>query len=471
MKKKNEGFTLVELVIAIVILAIAVSPLLSNFIQSSKMNLKSRKQLNALNLAQDIMEGMSQYTAQENAEYFFLASVSDNTILEDKRVLPGGTTVTGCSGQVATVSNNTLTNISAPMPKDWTKFVYNVTGIQTASGNYNNYDMKITIDSTSVSTNVDAGGKTPQEIASMINGKEYADIAQVDQYFDAVNTIKADDEENAYKQLRQKSTKPATELSDYKGKVSRTISINFVNSGTEAAPDYAVKVITTYKVLDSAKTALGFTGTHADEASTTYVDKTENLSKAESTVMPRSLYLYFSGLSGANSSNREKIEINNTTNQPVVVYLLRNVDGNTLSQNGVPTYNTNYACDVYVNSKVSSDPLAATVDNVEIVSNLRHNFCFKNNKRVYKEGTTEKLDGITDTDVAETHYSRDRSLIYYNSSTEIGNNPAQGNNFYEKYIFDGYRKIQRNVLFDVKIEIFESGKTKSIASYTGGLSN
>ena len=76
-KKKNQGFTLVELVIAIVILAIAVSPLLANFIQSSKMNLKSRKQLNALNLAQDIMEGMSQYTAQENADYFFLASVSE----------------------------------------------------------------------------------------------------------------------------------------------------------------------------------------------------------------------------------------------------------------------------------------------------------------------------------------------------------------------------------------------------------
>ncbi len=471
-KKKNQGFTLVELVIAIVILAIAVSPLLANFIQSSKMNLKSRKQLNALNLAQDIMEGMSQYTAQENADYFFLASVSDNSILAKKRVLPGGTTVAGCSGQVATVSNNTLTNISAPMPNDWTKFVYTVSGIQTATGNYNNYDVTITIDSTSISTNVDAGNKTPQEIAEEINGKEYANIYHVDQYFDAVDTIKADEEELAYSNLRQKSAIPSTPLTDFVGKVGRTISINFTNAGTDAAPDYAVEVVTTYKVLDTAKSSLGFTGTHADDASTTFIERSGNLSKAESNIMPRSIYLYFEGLSGASSTNREKIEINNTTNQPVTVYLIRNVDPATLTQPSVITFNNNYACDVYVSSKESTDPSALTVDNVEIVSNLRSNLLYDDNKRVYKEGTMEKLDGITDAEVASTHYSRARSLIYYNDdSTAIGDSVSKGNDFYEKYVFDGYRRTQKDVLYDVKIEIRENGKTRTIASYTGGLSN
>lgn len=471
-KKKNEGFTLVELVIAIVILAIAVSPLLANFIQSSKMNLKSRKQLNALNLAQDIMEGMSQYTAQENADYFFLASVSDNSILADKRVLPSGTTVTSCSGQVATKSDPTLNNIASPMPSDWTKFVYTVNGIQTAAGNYNNYDMTITIDSTSISTNVDAGAKTPQEIAEEINGKEYANIFQVDQYFDAVDTIKAEEEELAYSNLRQNSTIPSTPLTDFVGKVERTISVNFTNAGTEADPDYAVEVVTTYKVLNTAKSSLGFTGTHADDASTTYVERSGNLSKAESKIMPRSIYLYFEGLSGANATNREKIEINNTTNQPVIVYLIRNVDPATLTQPSVITFNNNYACDVYVSSKESADPSAPTVDNVEIVSNLRSNLLYDDNKRVYKEGTTEKLSGITDAEVASTHYSRARSLIYYNDdSTAIGDSVTQDNDFYETYVFDGYRRIKKDVLYDVKIEIRENGKPRTIASYTGGLSN
>lgn len=470
MKKKNQGFTLVELVIAIVILAIAVSPLLSNFIQSSKMNLKSRKQLNALNLAQDIMEGMSQYTAQENADYFFLASVSNNSILADKRVLPSGTTITSCSGQVTTVSNNTLTNISTPMPKDWTKFVYTLEGIQTISGTYNNYDMTITIDSTSISTNVDAGAKTPQEIAKEINGKEYANISQVDKYFDAVMTIKAEEEELAYTNLRQNSTSPATPISDYVGKVERTISINLTKNGTVADPEYSVDVVKTYKVLDSAKSTLGFTGANAADSFTTY-EVRENIPMPELSVMPRSVYLYFEGLSGANSTNREKIQINNTTNQPIAIYLVRTVDPSTLTQPGVITFNNNYACDVYVDSKESADSSAPTVDNVEIISNLRSNLLYDDNKRVYKEGTMQKLDGITDADVASTHYSRNRSLIYYNDSVAIGNSVSQDNDFYEKHISDGYRRIKKDVLYDVKIEIRENGKTKTIASYTGGLSN
>ena len=470
-KKKNEGFTLVELVIAIVILAIAVSPLLANFIQSSKMNLKSRKQLNALNLAQDIMEGMSQYTAQENADYFFLASVSDNSILADKRVLPGGTTVTGCSGKVATKSNPSLNNIASPMPSDWTKFVYTVEGIQTATGNYNNYDMTITIDSTSISTNVDAGTKTPQEIAASINGKEYANISHVDKYFDAVTNIKAEEEELAYTNLRQNSNSPATPISDYVGKVERTISINLTQGGLVGSPEYSVEVVKTYKVLASAKATLGFSGANAGDSFTTY-EVRETIPMPELSIMPRSVYLYFEGLSGASSTNREKIKINNTTNQPIIIYLVRTVDPNTLTQPSVIAFNNGYACDVYVNSKESADPSAPSVDNVEIVSNLRFNLLYDDNKRVYKEGTTEKLPGITDAEVTSTKYSRNRSLIYYNDDTvAIGNSVTQGNDFYEKYIFDGYKTLQKDVLYDVKIEIREHGKSNAIASYTGGLSN
>lgn len=471
MKKKNEGFTLVELVIAIVILAIAVSPLLANFIQSSKMNLKSRKQLNALNLAQDIMEGMSQYTAQDNAEYLFYASVSNNSILEDKRVLPSGTTIDGCDGQVATKSNPTLTNISAPMPKDWTKFVYTVSGIQTASGNYNNYDVTISIDSSSISTNVDAGNLTPEQVAEAINGNEYANISKVDQYFDAVDTIKADEEDQAYTELRKKSNSPATPLADFVGNVSRTISINFINNGDDAHADYSVEVINTYKVLDGAKTTLDFTGVHADEASTTYIERSGNLSKADKSVMPRSLYLYYEGLSGANSTNREKIVINNTTNQPVIVYLIRVVDPGELTEQKVINFNNAYACDVYVDSRESAAPGAATVDNVELVSNLRYNMLFDDNKRVYKEGTMELLSGMTPSDATATHYSRDRSKIYYNSSIPIGETAAQDNDFYEQHVSDGYRRATKDVLYDVNIEIHESGKTNVIATYTGGLSN
>ena len=473
-KKKNQGFTLVELVIAIVILAIAVSPLLANFIQSSKMNLKSRKQLNALNLAQDIMEGMSQYTAQENADYFFLASVSDNSILADARVLPSGTTVTSCSGKVATKSSPTLSNISSPMPTDWSKFVFEVKGVQTATGNYNNYDMTITIDSTSVSTNVDAGNKTPQEIAESINGKEYANISQVDLYFDAVHTINSSEELNAYDNLRQNSNYPDKDLSEYKGKVNRTINVNIANKGTVASPKYEIEVVNEYKVLDGEKDGLGFKDAHVND--NVYYDRSANLNNAEEYIMPRSIYLYYEGLSNVskNSANKEIIKINNTTNQPITVYLVRIVDEATLNDATVQTYNSDYKCDVYVNSKESDAMSAPTVDNVDIVSNLRFNLAYDNgNKRVYEEGTANtKLPGITDAEATASKYKRERSLIYYNNTVAIGESGnTQGNDFYETHIFDGYRKLQKDVLYDVNIEIRENGQSRTIASYTGGLSN
>lgn len=60
-QKNNKGFTLVEILIAVSILAIVVVPLLANFVSSSKVNSESKKVLNGTAVAQNIMEGISAY--------------------------------------------------------------------------------------------------------------------------------------------------------------------------------------------------------------------------------------------------------------------------------------------------------------------------------------------------------------------------------------------------------------------------
>lgn len=55
--RNDKGFTLVELLIAVVILAIVVTPLLNAFVVSTKVNTKSRETLRATSAAQNIMEG------------------------------------------------------------------------------------------------------------------------------------------------------------------------------------------------------------------------------------------------------------------------------------------------------------------------------------------------------------------------------------------------------------------------------
>ena len=64
-KGPNAGFSLVELLIAVTILAIIVIPLLHMFVTSSKINVKSRQMLRATTVAQDIMEGLKAYNLEE----------------------------------------------------------------------------------------------------------------------------------------------------------------------------------------------------------------------------------------------------------------------------------------------------------------------------------------------------------------------------------------------------------------------
>lgn len=64
-KISDSGFSLVELLIAVTILAIIVIPLLHMFLTSTKINVKSRQTLRATTVAQDIMEGLKAYTLEE----------------------------------------------------------------------------------------------------------------------------------------------------------------------------------------------------------------------------------------------------------------------------------------------------------------------------------------------------------------------------------------------------------------------
>lgn len=56
MKKDNKGFTLLELLVAVIILAIVVTPMLHSFVTSYRVNARSREIMRATTLAQNEME-------------------------------------------------------------------------------------------------------------------------------------------------------------------------------------------------------------------------------------------------------------------------------------------------------------------------------------------------------------------------------------------------------------------------------
>lgn len=79
-KAANAGFSLVELLIAVTILAIIVIPLLHMFVTSTRINVKSRQTLRATTVAQDIMEGLKAYNLEEVRTQF---SLPDGSISSD----------------------------------------------------------------------------------------------------------------------------------------------------------------------------------------------------------------------------------------------------------------------------------------------------------------------------------------------------------------------------------------------------
>ena len=56
IQQNNEGFSLIELIIAVVILAFVVAPILGAFVSSARTNGKSQRVLSATTAGQNIME-------------------------------------------------------------------------------------------------------------------------------------------------------------------------------------------------------------------------------------------------------------------------------------------------------------------------------------------------------------------------------------------------------------------------------
>lgn len=80
--KRNEGFTLMELIISITILVLILLPLMSNFYNSMRMNKKAEDIQIQSNLASSIMEGLKNYDMEDTIKQF-AGEVTDFDIITD----------------------------------------------------------------------------------------------------------------------------------------------------------------------------------------------------------------------------------------------------------------------------------------------------------------------------------------------------------------------------------------------------
>lgn len=83
----NAGFSLVELLIAVIILAIIVIPFSRSFVVSARMNGNSRRLQRATTVGQDIVEGLKAYNIDEIRAQF--NNPSDGFYITDSRLIHG----------------------------------------------------------------------------------------------------------------------------------------------------------------------------------------------------------------------------------------------------------------------------------------------------------------------------------------------------------------------------------------------
>lgn len=78
MRKDNKGFTLVELMIAVVILAIIVTPFLHSFLTVTKINNKSRRLFRTTTVAENVMEGLSGLKIETIVKQFYDVDLNEH---------------------------------------------------------------------------------------------------------------------------------------------------------------------------------------------------------------------------------------------------------------------------------------------------------------------------------------------------------------------------------------------------------
>ena len=265
IKKDNSGFTLVELLIAMAIIAIVLTPLYSNFRQSTYLNGKAKTAMNATNMASNLMEGMSAYTPEEIILGFYSNdSVSGNipgrhntlnimpnevTVAEygDLTPVSGGYTkgfvtsnlVLGAGAYDYSAANYAQSlGVTAPQPSmeylkikesPSGKYYFYAQGVQQARGTY---DIVVELDTThdtgfSGDFNEDGSIDTSAAEVYGINDYKSAQITNVNPLFDGVYTENISQRQNAAAALLAKKTDSWTNLeaTDLYPGMTRTIAV------------------------------------------------------------------------------------------------------------------------------------------------------------------------------------------------------------------------------------------------------
>lgn len=338
LKDDNGGFTLAELLIAIAIMAIVLTPLFHNFIESTKLNAKAKKAMNATNMASNIMEGLSAYSAEEIIIGFDSADNRGNlTIFPDDITCAAhgeviknpdntwslGYTITGTSPN-GIPSYVTGTGVSANTlslsPSADSKYYFFAQGVQQ---NKTLYDMLITMDASadsSFSGDINENGIIDAGESELYNDYSAVEISTINGLVDSVykdNSTIWSDAYSLYEPYKMQG-RDCTESNFIAGtKRKIVIDINQMNDPLTGEEGAEVIVHNEYKCNVNP---------WYPPYSVTDLSTPDNTIFSSTRMYPREIYVYYYpnyNSTNAGSNALDQIEINNTLGKDIVVHLMR----------------------------------------------------------------------------------------------------------------------------------------------------
>ncbi len=323
---KNAGFSLVELLLAVIILAIIVVPLLHGFITSARMNGRAKQTQRATTVAQDIMEGLKAYDIEELKAQF--NAPADGFYVMNPKIIHGSIeedyfkkTVTGNEDEDVSYEHVGEDDVPDGI------YYFSLEDVRLRGSAY---DVLIRIDATNYmdgNLTVDGNSEYRHDNAfnnanmaspgSVIKGKDgnYAQSAW--QNYNAAQEVwKDSDWEGSLDVEGPEIPFTFQTFKNQGGKVTRTITLTLEDGGTdeEGNPCCAAEIAFAYECTYQGETKTFYGG---------FSDKP--VPCGDKIPEGGNIYLFYYPLYGGGDIV-DKIEIRNTTAGTYTVYLIKQID-------------------------------------------------------------------------------------------------------------------------------------------------
>lgn len=464
LRDDDRGITLVELIVSIAILAIIVLPFLNSFVMAAKTNAKSKNELNATHLAENIMEGVEKNSMKTLAYQFnypsegfdiadgFAIGSSGAQELIESATGSGSTSYAPAvrfddvdSGLSAPEKENKITSSIHKTDKSQTindatkwkfvessshKYYFYMSDVQSGSKKYN---ALVTLDARTDEVK-DASGKTDKANSGKVtnyNTDSLADISSMNFDHDAIWT-----DQRAFSDLK-------TELENdnvinknsglEESQVKRTITVKITNTTStkvEVSTSYVVKG-KTYPATNSKK---------ADEFKSIVFDNSSNTLDHDL----RNIYIFYTPwYSSKGTDPNEQIVIENDDSVKCNVNLVKQMPKSTDSSALTGKENKYTVC---VNVLEKNNAHSSNPASVTIATNLDIN--------------------LGSPDTAMSH--KQALYKYNNQETEEAKNKITKRNLTNDVTADRIYDVTVDI-FDSKTKLDEIGTAKPEVSITGSM--